>query len=140
MRVRRSRGVGVRHIGVFGGKKLLQVEIAIRDIPTEGSCGPHPELVGDRWWNIGDQEKGSPESFDIRIRDPANPKIPTGNDGRWKSLSTCVPWSIDTSGVRKLEIPLVNIASSDFPIGRTLITEGRKSMIDPHQVSGNREA
>jgi hypothetical protein len=55
----------------------LHVGIAIRDIPTEGSCGPHPELVGDRWWNIGDREKGSPESFDIRIRDPANPEIPT---------------------------------------------------------------
>jgi len=77
MCVRRPRGVGVQHIGVFGGKKLLQVEIAIRDIPTEGSCGPHPELVGDRWWNIMDWEEGSLESFDIRIHDPANPKIPT---------------------------------------------------------------
>jgi hypothetical protein len=27
--------------------------------------------------HIGDQGKGSPESIDIRIRDPANPEIPT---------------------------------------------------------------
>jgi len=72
-----SRGVGVRNIGVPGGKKLLQVEIAIRDISKEGSCGPHPDLVGDRWWNIRDREKGSPESFDIRIHDPTNFDFPT---------------------------------------------------------------
>jgi hypothetical protein len=48
MRVRGSRGVGDRHIGVSGGKKLLQLEVAIRDIPTEESCGPRWEIVEDR--------------------------------------------------------------------------------------------
>jgi hypothetical protein len=59
----------------------LHVGIAIHDILTEGSCGPHLELVGDRWRNIGDQEKGSPESFDIRIRDPANPEMTEATEG-----------------------------------------------------------
>jgi hypothetical protein len=33
-RVRGSRGVGVRHIGVSGVVKLIHNEIAIRDFPT----------------------------------------------------------------------------------------------------------
>jgi hypothetical protein len=32
--------------------------------------------VEDRWHSIGDREKVSPESFGIRIRDPANSEIP----------------------------------------------------------------
>jgi hypothetical protein len=54
----------------------LHIGIAIRDIPTEGSCGPQQEIVEDRWHSIGDREKVSPESFGIRIRDPANSEIP----------------------------------------------------------------
>jgi hypothetical protein len=83
-RVRRSKGVGVRRIGVFEGKKLLQLGIAKRDIPTEGLCGPQQELVEDRWHHIGDREKESPESIDIRIRDPANPEIPIEVTGSGK--------------------------------------------------------
>jgi hypothetical protein len=32
--------------------------------------------VEDRWSNIGDREKASHESIDIRTRDPANSEIP----------------------------------------------------------------
>jgi hypothetical protein len=48
-RVQRFRGVGVQSIGDFEGRKLLQLEIAKHDIPTEELCGPQQELVEDRW-------------------------------------------------------------------------------------------
>jgi hypothetical protein len=70
------------------------------------------------------------------------PRIPKS---RWKrqkveeSIHTCASEHRYIEDWR-LEIPLVDIASSDFPIGRTLIIEGRNSTIDPHRVSENREA
>jgi hypothetical protein len=45
MHVRRSQEVRDREIRVFGGKKLLQLEVVIRDIPMEESCGPRWEIV-----------------------------------------------------------------------------------------------
>jgi hypothetical protein len=42
----------------------------------KGCVGPQQEIVDDRWHSIGDREKESPESIDIRIRDPANSKVP----------------------------------------------------------------
>jgi hypothetical protein len=74
-RVRRSRGVGVRGIGDFEGKKLLQIGIVKHDIPMEELCGPQQELVEDRCRPYRGSGKGKSESIDIRIRDPVNPKI-----------------------------------------------------------------
>jgi hypothetical protein len=69
----RSRSSG---IGVFEGEKLWYIGITKHDIPTEELCGPRQELVEDRCHPIGDREKESPKSIDIRIHDPANFKIP----------------------------------------------------------------
>jgi hypothetical protein len=38
---------------------------------------------------------------------------------------------IDTSGLRRLKFQLVDIASSDFPIGRTPIERGRSQRLTP---------
>jgi hypothetical protein len=124
-RVRRSRGVEVQRIGVSEDGKHLPLGIAKRDIPTEGSCGPQSGLVEDRWYRIRNQKKGSPKSFDIRIRDPANPEIPTEatEGGRVKSTRVSEHRHI---GIRRSEFQFVDIASSDFPMGRTLIERGRK--------------
>jgi hypothetical protein len=42
-------------------------------------------------------------------------------------------------GTWRLKFQLVDIASSDFPIGRTPIERGGKSAIDPRRDSGNRK-
>jgi hypothetical protein len=77
MRVKRSRRVGVRSIRGSGDRILLQLEIAIRDILTGESCGATEGVSGSQVaYHIGDREKASPESIDIRIRDPVNPEIP----------------------------------------------------------------
>jgi hypothetical protein len=34
------------------------------------------KLVEDMWHSIGDRGKASPESFDVRIRDPASSETP----------------------------------------------------------------
>jgi hypothetical protein len=51
-------------------------------------------------YHIGDRGKVKLETFVIRIRNPANPKIPIRGDGRWKSEPTRMHWSIDISGFR----------------------------------------
>jgi hypothetical protein len=43
--------------------------------PDGELCGATTGVVEDRWRNIGDRGKESPESIDIRIRDPVNPEI-----------------------------------------------------------------
>jgi hypothetical protein len=113
-RVRRSRGVGVRSIGVFEGKKLLQLGIAKRDIPTEGVVWATQELVEDRWHSIGDREKESPESIDIRIRDPANSEIPIEVTGSGKDNShVCIGVSAyRVSGVGKSKCLISRVAKS----------------------------
>jgi hypothetical protein len=54
-------------------------------------------------YHIGDREKESPESIDIRIRDPANPEIPIEVMGGGKVNShVCVGTSVHrVSGVGK---------------------------------------
>jgi hypothetical protein len=42
------------------------------------------------------------------------------------------------SPYRRLEIPTVDVANSDFPIGRSSDSEGEVS-VDSHRTSGNRE-
>jgi hypothetical protein len=41
----------------------------------ENFVGPQQELVENRWHSIGDREKESSESIDIRIRDLVNSEI-----------------------------------------------------------------
>jgi hypothetical protein len=77
MRVKRSRRVGVQHIGGFEDEIHRQFGIAIRDIPMGELCGPQQEIVEDRWHSIGDQEKVRPETFGIKIHDPVNSEVPT---------------------------------------------------------------
>jgi hypothetical protein len=106
-------GVGVRRIGVFKDKKLLQLGIAIRDIPTGESCGPQQEIVEDRWHSIGDREKVSPESFGIRIRDPANSEIPIEVTGVERLTHTCIGVSAHrVSGVGNSKCMTSRVAKS----------------------------
>jgi hypothetical protein len=71
-KIQRSRGSAYRG---FEDVIHRQFGIAIRDISTGELCGPQPELVEDRWHRIGDRGKVRPETFGIRIRDPANSEI-----------------------------------------------------------------
>jgi hypothetical protein len=103
MHVRRSRRVGVWRIRGFEDEIHRKFGNAIRDIPTGDLCGPQQELVENMWHSIGDQEKASPESFDIRIRDPVKFDIPIEVTGGGKVNSrVCVGVSAHrVSGVGK---------------------------------------
>jgi hypothetical protein len=69
--------------------------------------------VEDRWHSIGDREKVSPESFGIRIRDPANSEIPIEVTGVERSTHTCIGVSAHrVSGVGKFKVH--DIASSEI--------------------------
>jgi hypothetical protein len=50
--------------------------------------------TGSQWrtggTHIGDREKASPESVDIRIRDPTNREIPIEATGAEETARTCV--------------------------------------------------
>jgi hypothetical protein len=76
-RVKRSKEVRVRRIGGFENREILSLGIVIRDILTGEFHGTTRLRVEDRWHSIGDQEKESPESIDIRVHDPANSEVPT---------------------------------------------------------------
>jgi hypothetical protein len=94
----RSRGSENRG---FQGKKLLHVGIAKRDIPTGELCGPQQEIVEDRWHSIGDRGKVSPESINIRIRDPAKSDIPIEVTGSRRDNShVCRSFGISGIGSR----------------------------------------
>jgi hypothetical protein len=113
-RVRRSKGSrGSRYRGPED-RILRQFGIAIRDIPTGELCGPQQELVEDRWHHIGDREKASPESFDIRIRDPANSEIPIEVTGGGKvKPHVCIGVSSRrVSGVGKSKCSISRVAIS----------------------------
>jgi hypothetical protein len=72
--------------------------------------------VEDRWHSIGDREKVSPESFDIRIRDPANSEIPIEVTGVEKSTPH-VYRSFGTSEYREFgKVQSVDIASCETAI------------------------
>jgi hypothetical protein len=65
-------------------------------------------------YHIRDREKVSPESFGIKIRDPANSEILIRGDGRWKSQPARVHRHISTSGfgVQKFHLLTSRIAIS----------------------------
>jgi hypothetical protein len=71
-RVKRSKEVGVWRIGVLENREILLLGIAIHDIPTGELHGTTRLRVEDRWHSIGDREKESPKSIDIRARNPMN--------------------------------------------------------------------
>jgi hypothetical protein len=69
-------GVGVWSIGVYEGKKPLQLGVTKHDIPMEGLCGAATGVSGGQVArHIGDREKVRTETFAVRICDPANPEI-----------------------------------------------------------------
>jgi hypothetical protein len=88
-RVRRFQEVRIQSIGDFRGKKLLQLGIAKRDIPTGKDSGATGVRGGQVVYHIGDREKESPESIDIRICDSANPEILIGVTESERSTRTC---------------------------------------------------
>jgi hypothetical protein len=69
-------GVGVWSIGVYEGKKPLQLGVAKCDILMEGLCGAAVGVSGGQVArHIGDQEKVRTETFGVRIRDPTDLEI-----------------------------------------------------------------
>jgi hypothetical protein len=75
--VRRSKGSRGSEHRRFRGQETLAVWNRDPRYPDGRVVWATQELVEDRWHtSIGDREKESPESIDIRIRDPANSEIP----------------------------------------------------------------
>jgi hypothetical protein len=97
------RKSGFGESGISRDRELLQLGIAKRDIPTGELCGPQGVSGGQVAYHIGDREKESPESIDIRIRDPANSEIPIEVTGGGKVNShVCIGVSAHrVSGVGK---------------------------------------
>jgi hypothetical protein len=88
MRVRGSRGVRVRHIEVSGGKKLLQLKVAIRDIPMEESCGPQREIVEDRCQEVPGSRGSGNQGFQghrTLASGNRNPRFPDMVRSHWSS-------------------------------------------------------
>jgi hypothetical protein len=84
-RVRRSRGVGVRRIGVSEVQETLAAWNRETRYPDGRVVWATVRVSGGQVaYHIGDREKVSPESFGIRIRDPANSEIPTEVTGGGK--------------------------------------------------------
>jgi hypothetical protein len=74
-KIQGKSGFGISEVLRTGYSDSLESRSAI--FPTGELCGPQQELVEDRWHSIGDREKARPETFGIRIRDPANFEVPT---------------------------------------------------------------
>jgi hypothetical protein len=85
------------------------------DIPTEGLCGAIARVSGRQVaHHIGDQEKESPESIDIRICDLANSEIPIEATGGGKvKPHVCIGVSSRRiSGVGELKCSISRVAIS----------------------------
>jgi hypothetical protein len=70
--------------------------------------------------------KVSPEFINVRTRDPASSKVPIEGK-RWRNrVHTSL--GIRHIGIRRLEFQLVDIASSDFPTGRSSDSGGESTL------------
>jgi hypothetical protein len=74
---------------------------------------------------------------DIPIRDFLTCLWSVGHRGTGKWTGGAVS-EIRCVGYRRLEIPIVDVANSDFPIGRSFDSGGEVN-VDSYRVSGNRE-
>jgi hypothetical protein len=103
-RVRGFRGVRIRSIGDFEGKKPLQLGIAIREIPTGELCGPQLKLVEDRCQGSGESREIGESEF-LRSKDTGHQKSrnpdkdldrPLAED-TWRRSSAIGVWRIGNS-------------------------------------------
>jgi hypothetical protein len=89
-------------------------------------------------YHIGDREKESPESIDIRIRDPANSEIPIEVTGGGKVNShVCI--GVSSRRVSESVNQVLDIASGEITIREVPNSKGKRSALTGHRVSGIRE-
>jgi hypothetical protein len=72
-RVKGFRGVRIRSIRDFKGKKPLQFGIAIREISTGELCGPQLELVEERCQESGESQEIRESKF-LRLKEMGHQK------------------------------------------------------------------